>query len=47
MVCLPAWRAFELLHSHAGDQRLKVSISNQTFTVSTAPVAPKWAVAVP
>lgn len=26
----PVWRAFELLHTHAGDRRLSVTISNQT-----------------
>ena len=26
----PAWRAFELLHSHAGDHRLHTTLSNQT-----------------
>ena len=28
----PAWRAFQLLHTHAGDRRLPVAISNQTHT---------------
>jgi xylan 1,4-beta-xylosidase len=26
----PAWRAFQLLHAHAGDQRLRTSSSNST-----------------
>ena len=35
----PVWRAFELLHKHAGDRRLPVAISNQTAATPAAAAA--------
>ena len=51
----PVWRAFELLHTHAGDLRLDVKLSNQThpdsdtpqMRVTTRKPHALWAVAVP
>lgn len=49
----PAWRAFELLHTHAGNRRLPVRVSNQTRTTGRGAATDDaggsawWAVAVP
>ena len=45
----PVWRAFELLHAHAGNGRLPVAISNQTAApeLQSADEKTLWAVAVP
>jgi hypothetical protein len=36
----PGWRAFELLHAHAGDTRLPTAISNQSAATHAANATP-------